>query len=202
MIILRRLTFLSLFLLSVPALQAQDDIRRSVAVLQQEMDAVTRQVGALRLEVEALRSENARLRQAVEAARAGSGETAEILAAVDARLSNLRTEMTRADDENRRRVVSEVRGQITQLAEETQSNLQQLAAAVNARPGPVAPPVQFDEDYPKTGLPYVVQPGDTISGLAQRFGSRTEWIRNANKIVDPSRDLRVGQNIFIPQPAE
>jgi len=45
----------------------------------------------------------------------------------------------------------------------------------------------------------VVERGDTISGLAQRYQSRVDWIRNANQIADPSRELRVGQKIFIPQ---
>ena len=56
----------------------------------------------------------------------------------------------------------------------------------------------FPNNYPKSGVSYEVQPGDTLSEIAVRFGSRVEHIQNANQINDPSKDLRVGDIIFIP----
>ena len=61
-----------------------------------------------------------------------------------------------------------------------------------------APPEVFSDDYPKTGLSYQVQAGDTLSQIAAKFGSRVQYIQNANLIKDPSRDLRIGDTIFIP----
>ncbi len=183
---------------SLATAQAQTDVRRQIAVLTQDMQAMQQQVGALRLEMEALQRENARLRSAVESARASAGAQSEVLAAVDVRIASLRREMVEADDANRRRIVTEVGEKIERLATETERSMKRLAGAINAQPSTVVPPT-FEENYPKTGMPYTVQSGDTLSHLAKRYNSRVDWIRNANKIVDPARDLRVGKKIFIPQ---
>lgn len=44
---------------------------------------------------------------------------------------------------------------------------------------------------------YVVQPGDSIAGIANAFGVSEEAILVRNNIIDPSR-IRVGQVLFIP----
>ena len=44
---------------------------------------------------------------------------------------------------------------------------------------------------------YVVQPGDTLFSIAQRFGSSVEAIAAANNIADPSL-ISVGQKLIIP----
>ena len=44
---------------------------------------------------------------------------------------------------------------------------------------------------------YVVQPGDTLFSIAQRFGSTVEAIVAANDIADPSL-IGVGQRLIIP----
>ena len=56
----------------------------------------------------------------------------------------------------------------------------------------------FTDNYPKSGVSYEVQSGDTLSQIAVQFGSKVEYIQNANQINDPARDLRVGDIIFIP----
>ena len=56
----------------------------------------------------------------------------------------------------------------------------------------------FSDDYPKSGVSYEVQSGDTLSQIAVQFGSKVEYIQNANQINNPARDLRVGDIIFIP----
>lgn len=191
--------FLVLFGVSVPlSAQTQTDVRRQIAVLTQDVRAMQQQIGVLRLEIEALQRENARLREAVEVARAGAGAQSEVLTAVDVRIASLRREMVEADDANRRRIVTEVGEKIERLAAETERSMKRLANAINAQPAAVVP-LSFDDNYPKTGMPYTVQPGDTLSHLAKRYKSRVDWIRNANKIVDPARDLQVGKKIFIPQ---
>jgi LysM repeat protein len=48
-------------------------------------------------------------------------------------------------------------------------------------------------------MPYVVQPGDTLFSLAQRFGTSVEAITAANGLADDS--IRVGQELIIPASA-
>ncbi len=45
---------------------------------------------------------------------------------------------------------------------------------------------------------YVVQPGDTLFSIAQRFGITIQDIINANNLTNPDR-LDVGQSLIIPQ---
>lgn len=44
-----------------------------------------------------------------------------------------------------------------------------------------------------------MQAGDSISKIARKMNSRIKWIQDANKIADPSRGLRIGDEIFVPQ---
>jgi len=72
-------------------------------------------------------------------------------------------------------------------------------ATIGSMPGELQPQVEFSEDYPENGVLYTVKRGDTLSGIARRLDSTVKDIQNANKIVDPARDLRVGDVIFVPQ---
>ena len=48
-----------------------------------------------------------------------------------------------------------------------------------------------------SGTPYVVQRGDTLSRIAQRFGVNTNVLAQVNNIANPNR-IFVGQTIRIP----
>jgi len=64
---------------------------------------------------------------------------------------------------------------------------------------------------PTVGLPatperavagrYVVQPGDTLSGIAERFGVTEDELMAANDLQDRNR-LFAGQELAIPRPEE
>ena len=45
---------------------------------------------------------------------------------------------------------------------------------------------------------YTVQPGETLSMLAHRFGTTVRVLRELNGITDPSQ-FRAGRTIMIPQ---
>jgi LysM repeat protein len=61
--------------------------------------------------------------------------------------------------------------------------------------GPTATPV-LPEDFDST-IPYVVQAGDTVSGIAQRFNSSVQAIIKVNGL-DSSGLIFVGQTLLIP----
>lgn len=62
---------------------------------------------------------------------------------------------------------------------------------VTATPGPPAVPTPGVEQR------YVVREGDTLFGIAARFGVSEEEILSANGITDPNRIL-AGQELIIP----
>ncbi len=63
-------------------------------------------------------------------------------------------------------------------------------------PSPAASPAPS----PAAERTYVVQAGDTPSGIARQFGISSDALLQANHIEDP-RTLRVGQTLTIPPPA-
>ncbi len=50
-----------------------------------------------------------------------------------------------------------------------------------------------------SGIEYVVRAGDTLYGIALRYGVTVQAIVNANNITNPDR-LRIGQRLIIPTP--
>ncbi len=64
-------------------------------------------------------------------------------------------------------------------------------------PSPVASPSPTPTASPGSATQYVVQPGDTLSGIAQQFGTTTQAIAAANNISDPTL-ISVGQTLTIP----
>ncbi len=53
---------------------------------------------------------------------------------------------------------------------------------------------------PATSETYVIQPDDTVAGIAERYGVTIETILNANPGLDPAR-LTIGDEIIVPKPA-
>jgi len=199
MIIRSALFALAGVLFGGPTAGAQtDNVRVAVAGLQQDVNILARDLKSLALEMESLRRENAELRRQVAAATADES-TRNRIDGLSAAVEALRREYRRADEDQKRQIIAEVSKQIEALAKETQSAIETVAAAVEATPN-VPTPVRFTDDYPKTGITYTVSPGDTLSGIARAHGSTVKHIQNANKIVNPARDLRVGETIFIPIP--
>lgn len=61
------------------------------------------------------------------------------------------------------------------------------------------PPGQ--EAAPEGGQTYVVESGDTLWDIAQRFGTTVEAIVQANELANPA-DLTIDQELVIPPPSE
>ncbi|HAV12166.1 MAG TPA: peptidoglycan-binding protein [Opitutae bacterium] len=143
-----------------------------------------------------MRRENARLTAQVSAASSNRDTEAQITNLSSA-IDVLRREYRQADEVNKKQIIVEVTRQIDSLAKQTEGALNSVAKAVESQPS-VTTTVNFSDDYPKTGKPYTVRSGDTLSGIARKHGSTVKHIQNANKIANPSKDLQVGQTIFIP----
>jgi LysM repeat protein len=173
-----------------------EDLRISVANMSQDVSLLIQEVKTLHLEVEALQRENAKLR-AQMAALSSNGSVQSQIAALANAIDGLRGEYRQADETQKAKIIAEVSQQIKALGMETQAALNSVAKAVSSTPS-VEVPVYFSDDYPKTGKPYVVRKGDTLSGIARDHGSTVKYIQNANKIANPAKDLRVGATIFIP----
>jgi LysM repeat protein len=180
---------------ATPAL-AQDNLRVTVANLTQDVSLLSQSLKTMRLEMEELHRENARLRAEIAAASSNTDTEAQISNLAQA-IETLRREYRSADEVQKQQILAEVNQQVSALAKETQSAINSVANAVESQPR-VAPSVHFSDDFPKTGKPYVVRSGDTLSKIARQHGSTVKYIQNANKIVNPSRDLQVGETIFIP----
>jgi LysM repeat protein len=103
--------------------------------------------------------------------------------------------MQSAVNEQKGDILRQVAAQIERLAKATNASLDALAKNQATRP---VVQTTFGEDFPKEGINYTVQTGDTLGEIARKNGAKLQDIINANKITDPTR-IRVGQTLFIPQ---
>ena len=71
-----------------------------------------------------------------------------------------------------------------------------VIATPTPNPTPTATPVARPTPTP-TPLVYAMQEGDTLSGIAARFGLTVEELVQANRLVDPD-SLQIGQQLTIP----
>ena len=189
------LSFITVFLFVSPV-AAQDNLRVAVANLSQDVNLLGQSLKTVRLEIEELRRENARLRSQVSTASSKSDTNAQI-SNLSVAIETLRREYGSADAQLRQQILVELNRQVSALAKETQSAINSIAKAAYNQPK-VETPVHFSDNFPKTGKTYVVRSGDTLSKIARDHGSTIKHIQNANKIVNPSKDLQVGETIFIP----
>ena len=189
------LNFTSVFLLFSPV-TAQDSLRINVANLSQDVNLIEQSLKTMRLEIEELRRENDRIRAQVAALSSKSATSAQI-PSLSVAIETLRREYVLADTQQKQQILVELNRQINALAKETQAAINSIAKATYSQPQ-VPTPVYFSEDFPKTGKTYVVRSGDTLSKIAREHRSTIKHIQNANKIVNPSKDLQVGETIFIP----
>lgn len=180
------------FMATALKLSAADSMRLTVANLTQDVASLSQEVRALRLEVEELQRENRMLNSALN-----SAPVQQQIAQLANLLQDLRREYKAADESQKRMILKAVNRQLEALSVQMQTALESVAQAVDSQPK-IETPVRFSQDYPQTGITYVVVSGDTLSGIARKHGSTVKYIQNANKITNPSRDLQVGQSIFIP----
>ena len=176
------------FLVAVMARSQVDQTRVELANLRQDVLLLTQRVGELTMTVEQLNRDNGAL-------QAKAGQSYATIEQLNKSLADLNRSMQNALGEQKREVLAQVAGQIERLGKQTNAALDALAKNQATRP---TVQTTFTEDFPKEGVNYTVQAGDTLGEIARRHNAKLSDIVNANKITDPTR-IRVGQTLFIPQ---
>jgi LysM repeat protein len=95
----------------------------------------------------------------------------------------------------KRDILAQVATQLEKLGKQTNAALDSVAKNQATRP---VVQTTFTDDFPKEGVNYTVQAGDTLAEIAKAHGAKLQDVVNANKISDPTK-IRVGQTLFIPQ---
>ena len=121
---------------------------------------------------------------------AGSTAAGDIIVPTKA-VNELNRQIAAAVGTAKAETLQHVAGQMEKLARQTNAAIESVAKAGNGRAG------GFSEEYPKEGVSYTVQKGDSLAAIAKKTGARQQDIINANKLTDPSR-ITAGQTLFIP----
>lgn len=169
---------------------AQNSPQFEIANLREDVRGLTQRVGELTLRLEQLERENAELRQRSSTSDKSYATLAQLNAAVSDVAQNIRTAVAGAKADT----LQHVSAQLEKLAKQTNAALESLAKSQAGRP---AVQTTFSDDFPKEGISYTVQKGDSLAAIAKKTGAKQQDIVNANKITDPSR-IVVGQTLFIP----
>ena len=173
----------------------QTDAKFLLANLKQDLELINREVTGLRSEVEMLRRENAQLRvvvdQSIRSKREGqkSGQVLEL----QNRLQALELAF-RQSERARGTTQEEINKKFQQIIEQMNRGFDQVTQS--SSPSTQSP--TFSNDYPKNGFVHVVEKGETVSSIAQKYKSKVSWIINANQIADPTK-VFVGRELFVPQ---
>ncbi len=177
-----------------------DNSKVELANMKEDVSVLRQQVARLNLELERLSRENRELRTLLRTRLEEQKKSLSRYATaveLSNRMATVSQELNARLDAEKSDIIREVSGQMERLANQTQEAMKALAESVAAKPE-INVARSFSEDYPKEGVAYTVETGDTLSAIAQKFHSTVADIQNANKIANP-KELRAGQTIFVPQ---
>lgn len=166
----------------------QANLAFELASLREDLRLLQQRVGELTLTVEQLNRENAQL-------QTKANQSYVTVEQLNRSIADVNRSVQGALAEQKRDVLQQVASHIERLGKQTNAALDALAKGQATRP---TVQTEFSDEFPRDGVNYTVQSGDTISRIAERHNSRVQDIINANKIADPTK-IRVGQSLFIPQ---
>ena len=169
-------------------LAAQFDPRTDMANLRQDVMLLNQRVGELTMAVEQLTRENSAL-------QSRASQNYVTLDQLNRAIADVNRLIQASLADQRKEVLNQVAAQMEKLGKQTNAALDAMAKNQATRP---VVQTTFSEDFPKEGINYTVQTGDTLSSIAQKTGAKQADIINANKLSDPAK-IRVGQTLFIPQ---
>lgn len=72
------------------------------------------------------------------------------------------------------------------------------AAPVSSTPAPAGTPVASSTAVPGSGKVHVVGQGDTLTKIAQKYGTTVDAIMAANGITDRGKVLHIGDRLTLP----
>ena len=173
---------------TVWAQSSAENSRMELASLREDVRLLTQRVGELSLSVEQLNRDNTSLQAKASQSYVTMEQLNRAVAEVNRSLQN-------GLAEQKRETLAQVSAQLERLARQSQAAIDAVAKNQATRP---AVQTSFSEEFPKEGVNYTVQAGDTLAVIARKNNAKQQDIINANKISDPAR-IRVGQTLFIPQ---
>ena len=173
---------------AVWAQTASSDPRQELFNLREDVRLLSQRVGELSLTVEQLNRDNTSL-------QAKTNQSFVTLEQLNKSIADVNRTMQSALAEQKRETLNQVSERIERLAKQSQAAIDAVAKNQATRP---AVQTSFNEEFPKEGINYTVQTGDTLAVIARKNNARLQDIVNANKISDPTK-IRVGQTLFIPQ---
>ena len=185
--LLRTSVVLAALSLAAP-LFAQSGGLAELGSLRQDVMLLNQRVGELAMAVERLDREN-------EALKSTARQNFATVEQLNRAVADANRTMQVALNEQKRDILAQVAAQLEKLGKQTNAALDSMAKNQATRPVVQA---SFDDNFPKEGVNYTVQAGDTLAVIARNNNAKLQDIINANKIADPTK-IRVGQTLFIPQ---
>jgi LysM repeat protein len=186
-----------IFALFLSSYFAHGDITIRVANLKQDMELVTRELAGLRTEVELLRRENAQLKIQVEQFNRKQSSNAGVSSGALQRMGDRLLTIESRLSQNEKTQIALQNGIETKMGSLI-SQMNKGFEQVHSSPSKSTPVPTFNQDYPQNGFVHKVEKGETVSSIAKKYSSKTQWIIHANQIVDPKR-VFIGKELFVPQ---
>ena len=184
---------LAFLLMSLTPLWAQSNL---AAGMQQDIADLKTEVEKLKLENQDLRESISRQRASAAPASSPSEANAkqrkEVLDEVDRRLKIQTKEVNAALAE----LTRQVNATLTKNNSTPAKTKSSAPAATAETPAVVEEPAT--NEMPQTGVTYKVVRGDSVTRIAKKFNSKTEWILQANKLPNAAA-LKADVEIFVPQ---
>ncbi len=183
--------FIVVFLCLAIATKAQQAASSlDVANLREDMHGLSDKINDLTLKVEQLESENAQLKKSL------SGTSQNYV--TQNQLSDVIAELKLAIQASSQSTKDDIINKATaQLETAAIKKVVISPDSTGTQSSKSSSGGSFSTDFPKEGVTYVVQKGDTLALIAKKTSAKARDIINANKISDPSR-IYVGQTLFIP----
>jgi LysM repeat protein len=174
-----------------PGVRAQTEAPGvELANLREDIRELSQRIADLGLRVDQLEAENSALKAKDKSAGQVYATAAQLADAVADLNRTIQSSQAASKDE----ILQEVSARLEKLARQTNSALDALSKGQPTRQ-PAA--TDFSDNFPKDGIKYTVQKGETLAEIAKKTGSKVQDIINANKISDPAK-IFSGQTLFIP----